>query len=80
MIPCFSRRRFRDLSKQEVLALAISGEEDEGRIYRWYAEGLRDDYLNWAAVFEGMVDGEEHRRRFDEIIPLIRHEHVAGFS
>jgi hypothetical protein len=34
----FNRRRFRDLSEQEVLALAISSEEDDARIYRSYAE------------------------------------------
>jgi hypothetical protein len=40
----FNRRRFRDLSEQEVLALAISSEEDDARIYRSYAERLRADY------------------------------------
>ena len=42
MIPGMtSRRRFRDLSEQEILALAISSEEDDARIYRSYAEMLR---------------------------------------
>ena len=45
MIPGFPhRRQFKDLSEQEVLALAISSEEDDARIYRWYAERLRDGY------------------------------------
>ena len=89
MIPGFSQRRhFRDLSEREVLALAISAEEDDGRIYRWYAQGLREDFPKSAQVFDGMADEEEehrvrlideHRRRFGDVIPLIRREHVAGF-
>ena len=89
MIPAFaSRRRFSDLSEQEVLALAISSEEDDARIYRSYAERLRQDYPASAAIFDGMAREEDthrhwlierHRARFGEVIPLIRREHVAGF-
>ena len=88
MIPGLTnRRRFSDLSEQEVLALAISSEEDDARIYRSYAQSLRADFPGSAAVFDGMAveeDGhrqrliELHRRRFGEVIPLIRREHVAG--
>ncbi len=83
-----SRRRFSDLTEQEVLALAISSEEDDARIYRSYAERLRADYPASAAVFDGMAAEEDghrralidlHARRFGEVIPLIRREHVAGF-
>ena len=42
------RRQFKDLSEQEVLALAISSEEDDARIYRSYAEMLRADYPDTA--------------------------------
>ncbi|UWQ18177.1 iron exporter MbfA [Jannaschia sp. M317] len=82
------RRRFRDLSEQEVLALAISSEEDDARIYRSYAEHLRADFPDSATVFDGMAAEEDtHRRRlidlhearFGHVIPLIRREHVAGF-
>jgi erythrin-vacuolar iron transport family protein len=82
------RRRFSDLSEQEILALAISSEEDDARIYRSYAERLRQDYPASAAVFDGMAAEEDthrrrlidlHRTRFGEVIPLIRREHVAGF-
>lgn len=82
-----SRRRFSDLSEQEVLALAISSEEDDARIYRSYGERLRADYPATAAVFDGMAAEEDqhrqrlidlHRARFGEVIPLIRREHVAG--
>ena len=42
MIPGFSyRRRFSDLSEKEILALAISSEEDDASIYRSYAENLK---------------------------------------
>jgi rubrerythrin len=83
-----SRRRFADLSEQEVLALAISSEEDDARIYRTFAQRLRADYPGTAAVFDGMAAEEDdhrqrlidlHRDRFGEVIPLIRREHVAGF-
>ena len=89
MIPGMtSRRRFRDLSEQEILALAISSEEDDARIYRSYAEMLRPDFPDTAAIFDGMASEEDghrkrlidlHRTRFGEVIPLIRREHVAGF-
>ncbi|KUF10134.1 iron exporter MbfA [Pseudoponticoccus marisrubri] len=82
------RRRFDDLSEQEILALAISSEEDDARIYRSYAERLRDDYPDTARIFDGMAQEEDshrqrlidlHRSRFGEVIPLIRREHVAGY-
>ncbi|WP_027136157.1 iron exporter MbfA [Geminicoccus roseus] len=89
MIPGLaSRRRFGDLSEQEVLALAIASEEDDARIYRWYAQGLREGFPQTARTFDAMAAEEddhrawlieEHRRRFGEVIPLIRREHVAGF-
>ena len=64
MIPgVTSRRRFADLSEQEILALAISSEEDDGRIYRSYAEMLRKDYPDTARVFDGMaVEEDTHRK------------------
>ncbi|WP_272009705.1 iron exporter MbfA [Roseovarius sp. ZX-A-9] len=89
MIPGLTqRRRFRDLSEQEILALAISSEEDDARIYRSYAERLRADYPGSAEVFDGMAAEEDihrqqlidlHVARFGKVIPLIRREHVAGF-
>ena len=89
MIPgVTSRRRFADLSEQEILALAISSEEDDARIYRLYAERLRDEYPASAAVFDGMAEEEDthrrmlidlHQTRFGDVIPLIRREHVSGY-
>ncbi len=83
-----SRRRFSDLSEQEVLALAISSEEDDASIYRTYAKKLRDEYPGTAKVFDGMAEEEDrhrqrlidlHKARFGDVIPLIRREHVAGY-
>ena len=89
MLPSFgNRRRFADLSEQEILALAISSEEDDARIYRGYGARLAGDYPASAAVFSGMAVEEDghrkrlidlHRARFGDVIPLIRREHVAGF-
>ena len=89
MIPgVSSRKRFSDLSEQEILALAISSEEDDARIYRQYAEKLRKDYPESAKMFDAMaLEEDEHRRqlielhkkRFGDVIPLIRREHVSGF-
>ena len=89
MIPgVTSRRRFTDLSEQEILALAISSEEDDARIYRTYAERLRAEFPASAAIFDGMAEEEDthrhrlielHKKRFGDVIPLIRREHVSGF-
>lgn len=82
------RRRFDSLSEREILALAISSEEDDGRVYLSYADALRQDYPHTAKMFEDMAAEEDHhrgmlidmyRQRFGERIPLIRREHVQGF-
>jgi len=82
------RKRFRDLDEQEIIALAISSEEDDARIYRGYAERLRADFPASAKLFDAMAAEEDthrallidlHTSRFGKTIPLIRREHVAGF-
>ena len=88
-IPGFgNKRRFDTLSEQEILALAISSEEEDGQIYAAYASKLRADYPASAAVFDDMAAEEsEHRRwlieaykrRFGDFIVPIRREHVAGY-
>ncbi|ODT06121.1 MAG: rubrerythrin family protein [Mesorhizobium sp. SCN 65-20] len=84
----FGRRAFDSLSEQEIVALAISSEEDDARIYRAYADGLRDEFPQSAKVFDAMAEEEDghraslielHRTRFGERIPLIRREHVRGY-
>ncbi|NQX79052.1 MAG: ferritin family protein, partial [Hyphomicrobiaceae bacterium] len=89
MIPAFlNQYKFSDLSEQQIIALGISAEEDDARIYRSYAERLRDDYPDSAKIFDGMAEEEDqhrrqlielHQRRFGDVIPLIRRENVAGF-
>ena len=79
---------FRDLTEKEILALAISSEEEDGRIYGEFADGLRESYPATAEMFEEMREEEvEHRdrlmamfrQRFGEHIPPIRRENVKGF-
>src|SRR5881397_730085 len=81
-------RNFDSLSEREILALAISLEEEDERVYADFAEGLRDAFPASATVFEGMRAEEAgHRRRlielyraeFGEHIPLIRRQDVKGF-
>src|SRR5579859_4789276 len=81
-------RNFDSLSEREILALAISLEEEDERVYADYAEGLRQDFPGSAAVFDGMrMEESGHRRRlieiyqqkFGEHIPLIRRQDVRGF-
>jgi hypothetical protein len=37
-------KSFAELTEQEILALAIANEEEDSRIYRGFAEGLRENY------------------------------------
>lgn len=83
-----SKRRFADLSDREILALAISSEEEDSRIYSAYASRLRKDYPDSAAMFDAMAAEEDQHRRWlidlyrhlygEVIIPLTR-EHVSDF-
>lgn len=86
--PFSNRRSFSSLSEKEILALAISSEEDDEQIYLNYADGIREEFPDTAKIFEKMAEEESaHRRRliemfrkrFGEHIPLIRREHVRGF-
>ena len=79
---------FRDLNESQILALAITAEEQDSRIYRDFAESLRKDYPTTAELFTTMAaeeDGHRHRlialfqQRFGEHIPLIRRQDVKGF-
>ena len=81
-------KRFSDLTEQEILALAISNEEEDSRIYRGFAEGLRGQYAASAKVFDEMADEEVrhrgmlfdlYRTKFGEYLPLIRRQDVKGF-
>jgi rubrerythrin len=81
-------RNFSELDEREILALAITAEEEDGRIYADMAEGLRDTYPDTARVFTDMAAEEsEHRaqlidsyvQKFGNHIPLIRRQDVRGF-
>src|SRR5271170_4277312 len=82
-------RDFADLSEREILALAISNEEEDGRIYGDFADGLRENYPASARVFKEMAAEEnEHRRqlydvytsKFGDHIPLVRRQDVRGWG
>src|SRR5262249_11834606 len=81
-------RNFDSLSEREVLALAISLEEEDARIYADFAEGLQADYPEAAAKLREMrtqEDGHRHRllelyrQKFGEHIPLVRRQDIKGF-
>jgi len=81
-------KNFDDLSEREILALAISLEEEDERVYADFEEGLKHDFPASAAVFDGMrLEESNHRRRlielyrqkFGEHIPLVRRQDVRGF-
>ena len=81
-------RRFRDLSAAEVLALAISLEEEDARILQEFARLLRPNYPRAAEQLQSMrreEDTHRHRlvelfrKKYGEEIPLIRREDVQGF-
>ena len=81
-------KRFADLSEQEVLALAITNEEEDSRIYQGFADGLRAQYPSSAKMFEAMAQEEVKHRgmlfdlyrvKFGEYLPLIRRQDVKGF-
>ncbi len=81
-------RDFAELTERDVLALAIGLEEEHGRIYADYADGLRESFPASAKVFVEMAEEEhQHRRmlldlfveKFGAHIPLIRRQDVKGF-
>ena len=81
-------KNFKDLNEREILALAISLEEEDGRIYGDFADGLREAYPATVKIFEEMQAEESqhraalidtYRERFGDHIPLIRRQDVKGF-
>jgi erythrin-vacuolar iron transport family protein len=81
-------KNFADLSEREVLAVAISSEEEDSRIYMSFAEDLQQRYPDTAKIFEEMAEeerGHRHRllemyeQRFGPNLPPIRREDVKGF-
>src|SRR5215468_10817975 len=81
-------RSFESLNEREILALAISLEEEDARIYDDFADGLQESYPEQAKKFASMRQDESshrhrllnlYRERFGEHIPLIRRQEVKGF-
>jgi rubrerythrin len=81
-------KTFDSLTEQEILALAISLEEEDARIYEDFADGLQESFPEQAAKFRVMrreEDGHRHRllelyqKRFGEHVPHIRRQDVRGF-
>ena len=79
---------FSDLTERQLLALAISLEEQDSRIYDEFAEGLSEAYPDTAKMFRAMAEEETghrhrlldlYRQKFGERIPLIRAQDVRGF-
>jgi erythrin-vacuolar iron transport family protein len=81
-------KRFADLNEQEIIALAISNEDEDNRIYRSFADRLRGSYPDTADMYDKMAQEEIghrdmllalHRKKFGEFLPLIRRQDVKGF-
>jgi erythrin-vacuolar iron transport family protein len=81
-------RTFESLNEREILALAITLEEEDARVYADFADGLKESFPSTAQIFEGMRQEEvthrerlfeAYRQRFGEHIPLLRREDVRGF-
>jgi erythrin-vacuolar iron transport family protein len=81
-------KNFADLTEREVLAVAISSEEEDSRIYMSFAEDLKERYPDSAKIFEEMAEEERGHRhmllelyeqRFGPHLPPIRRDDVKGF-
>ena len=82
-------KRFADLSAQEVLALAITNEDEDNHIYRSFADRLRGSYPDTAEMYDKMAEEEIghrgmlldlYRKKFGDFLPLIRRQDVKGFA
>jgi rubrerythrin len=81
-------KSFADLNEQEILALAISNEDEDNRIYSSFAGALRHSYPDTAELYDKMAQEEIghrdmlldlHRKKFGDFLPLIRRQDVKGF-
>jgi rubrerythrin len=81
--------QFRDLNEAQLLAVAITAEEEDARIYRDFAERLRADFPAMTEPFTRMADEESghrhrlldlYRSRFGEHVPFIRRQDMKGFQ
>ena len=81
-------RSFESLTEREILALAISQEEEDARIYDDFAEGLKENHPEQANKFTELRRDEDshrhrlldiYRARFGDHVPLVRRQDVRGF-
>jgi rubrerythrin len=81
-------KAFSELTEQEILALAISSEEDDSRTYLTFAHELMEKFPASARVFVEMAEEEQshkraltdaYQRKFGDFVPLIRRSDVRGF-
>ncbi len=81
-------KRFCELNESEILALAISSEEEDMQIYLTFANKLRDEFPATAKMFEAMAAEEQihknrllelFRKKFGERMPYITRQDVRGF-
>jgi erythrin-vacuolar iron transport family protein len=81
-------KAFAELSEREILAIGVSAEEEDARIYLAFAEDLAERYPDSAKIFEEMAEEEKGHRnrllemyeqRFGQNMPPIRREDVKGF-
>lgn len=81
-------KRFTELTEPEILALAITSEEEDSQIYSSFANRLRTDYPSTAQMFDDMAaEEQEHKnmlldvfqKRFGGRLPYITRQDVRGF-
>lgn len=79
---------FTKLTEPEILALAITSEEEDSQIYLSFANRLRADYPATAQMFEDMAAEEQghknmlldmFQKRFGGRLPYITRQDVSGF-
>jgi rubrerythrin len=82
------KRAYSDLAENEILALAIALEEEDGRVYGQFANRLATTHPATAETFRRMQREEQshqarltalYHERFGEEMPLIRRQDVRGF-
>jgi rubrerythrin len=81
-------KNFKDLTEREILALAVSLEEEDSRIYGEFAQSLRANFPSTADLLTEMQEEESghrtsllelYRSRFGDYIPHIKRGDVKGF-
>jgi len=81
-------KTFTKLTEPEILALAITSEEEDSQIYLSFANRLRADYPSTAQMFDDMAAEEQthknmlldvFQKRFGGRLPYITRQDVRGF-